>query len=76
MPIVGKGKQQQITCTFTVSADGDFLSMQLIYAGKTYRCHPNRINFLEGFNITHTPNHWSCENSAIEHLEKVAFPYL
>ena len=76
MPIVGKGKQKQITGTFTVSADGDFLPMQLIYAGKTDRCHPNEINFPEGFNITHTPNHWGCEKSAIEHLEKVVFPYL
>ena len=76
MPIVGKGKQKQITGIFTVSADRDFLLMQLIYAGRTDRCHPNRINFPEGFTITHTPNHWSCEKSATEHLEKVAFPYL
>ena len=65
MATVGKGKQKQITGTFTVSADGDFLPMQLIYAGKTARCHPNGINFPERFNITHTPNHWSCEMSAI-----------
>ena len=32
VPTVGKGKQKQITGTFTVSADGDFLPMQLIYA--------------------------------------------
>ena len=70
VPIVGKGKQKQITGTFTVSADGDFLPMQLIYAGKTDRFHPNGINFPEGFNISHTPNHRSCEKSAIEHLEK------
>ena len=70
VPIVGKGKQKQVTDTFTVSADGDFLLMQLIYAGKTDRCHPNGINFPERFNITHTPNHWTCEKSAVEHLEK------
>ena len=73
MPIVGKEKQKQITGTFTVSANGDFLPMQLIYAEKTDHCHPNGINFPEGLNITHTPNHWSCEKSAIEHLEKVIF---
>ena len=50
--------------------------MQLIYAGKTGRCHPNGIAFPGGFNVTHAPNHWSCEESAIEHLEKVVFPYL
>ena len=52
------------------------LPMQLIYAGKTDRCHPNGINFPEGFNITHTSNHCSCEKSANEHLEKVVFRYL
>ena len=43
---------------------------------KTDCYHPNGINFLEEFNITHTPNHSNCEKSAIEHLEKVVFPYL
>ena len=38
--------------------------------------HPNEINVPERFNVTHTPNHWSCEKSAIEHLEKVVFLYL
>ena len=47
VPIVGKGKQKQITGSFTVSADGDFLQMQLIYAGKTDRCYPNGVNFPE-----------------------------
>ena len=53
-----------------------FLLVQLIYAGKTDGCHRNGINFPEGFNVTHTPNHWSCEKSAIEHLTKVVFPHL
>ena len=56
MPIGGKGKQKQIIGTLKVSADCDFLSMQLIYAGKIDRCHPNGIDFPEGFNVTHTPN--------------------
>ncbi len=30
VPVIGQGKQKQITGTFTVSADGDFLPMQLI----------------------------------------------
>eukprot|EP00795_Rhopilema_esculentum_P006675 gene6675-12231_t len=53
--IVGKGKKKQITGTFIVGADGDFLPMQLIYAEKTDRCHPNGIDFPEGFSVTHTP---------------------
>ena len=29
-----------------------------------------------GFNVTHTPNHWSNEEKVKEHLEVVNFPYL
>ena len=32
--------------------------------------------FPEGFNITHTPNHWSNEEKSIELLEEIVFPYL
>ena len=66
MPSGGKGKQKQITGTFKVSADGDFLPMQLIYAGKTDRCNSTGINFPEGFNVTHTPNQL---NQSIERVK-------
>ena len=47
--------------------------MQLIYQGKTNHCHPIGTEFPEGFNITHTKNHWSNENKVIEHLESIIF---
>ena len=49
--------------------------MQLIYQGKTNRCHPAGIEFPEGFNITHAKNHWSNEAKVIEHLESIIFPF-
>ena len=55
VPLIGKGKKKQITGTFTVTKTGEFLPMQIIYEGKTVRCHPQGIKFPEGFNITHTP---------------------
>ena len=70
MPIGGKGKQKQIIGTFTVSADGEFLPLQLIYAGKTDRYHPNGIDFPEGFNVTHTPNQL---NQSIERVNLKIF---
>ena len=76
VPVKGKGKGKQITGTFTVSADGRFLPMQLIYAGKTDRCHPKGIEFPHGFHITHSPNHWSNEELAIEHISKIVIPYV
>ena len=62
VPLVGKGKSKQITGTFSCTKSGIFLPMQLIYQGKTNRCHPTGIEFPEGFNITHTKNHWSNED--------------
>ena len=75
VPLIGKGKKKQITGTFAVSMTGDFLPMQLIYEGKTARCHPP-TQFPEGFNITHSPTHYSNEEIVKEHLEEVIFPYL
>ena len=76
IPLIGKGKKKQITGTFTVTKSGDFLPMQIIYQGKTIRRHSQGVVFPEGFNITHTPNHWSNEEKSIELLEEIVFPYL
>ena len=76
VPVKGKGKGKQITGTFTVSATGRFLPMQLIYAGKTDRCHPIGIEFPRGFHITHSPNHWSNEELAIQHISEIVIPYV
>ena len=59
VPVVVKGKSKQITGTFSCTKSGIFLPMQLIYQGNTNCCHPTGIEFPEGFNITHTKNHWS-----------------
>ena len=50
--------------------------MAIFYQGKTIRCHPQGVVFPEGFNITHTPNHWNNEEKSIELLEDIVFPYL
>ena len=54
---------------------GDFLPMQLIYKGKTSRCHP-KINFPEGFNITQSENLWSNEEKCKELIRAVLIPYV
>ena len=76
VPFIGIGKKGQITGTFTVKKTGHFLPMQIIYEGKTVCCHPNGIKFPDGFNATHTPNHWSDAEKAIEHLEEIVFPHV
>ena len=75
MPVKGKEKGKQITGTFSITATGKFLCMQLIYPGKTQRCHPKGIPFPDGFDVTHSKNHWSTETLAIQHLDNIIIPY-
>ena len=75
VPIKGVDDKRQITATFAVSASGDFLPMQLIYAEKTKRCFP-KFTFPRSFHVTYTKNHWSNKVKVTEHFEKVIFPFL
>ena len=75
VPIKGVDDKRQITATFAVSASGDFLPMQLIYAGETKSCLP-KFTFPHSFHVTYTKNHWSNQVKVTEHFEKVIFPFL
>ena len=75
VPVLGTADYRQITGTFAVSMSGTFLPMQLIYQGTTNRCHP-KYTFPESFDVTHTPNHWSNEETSIDLLQKILAPYL
>ena len=71
----GKGKGKQITGTLAVSATGRFLLMQLIQTRKTKCCHPQGIEFPSGFDVTHSLNHCSNEELAIQHIREI-LPYV
>ena len=71
-----KEKKKEITGTLAVTMTGQFLPMQLIYQGTTNRCLPKGVELPDDLNVNYTKNHWSNEEKAIEHLEKVVFPYL
>ena len=75
VPIKGVDDKRQITATFTVSASGVFLSIQLIYQGETKRCLP-KFKFPKEFHVTYTKNHWSNFEKCVELFKKVIFPYL
>ena len=55
--------------------DGVFLPMQLIYGGKTDRCHP-KFKFPSEFHITHSENHWANEETMIQYIDKIICPYV
>lgn len=75
VPIANSADYRQVTGTFSISLSGVFLPMQIIYQGKTARCHPT-FDFPEEFNITHSINHWSNEEKSIELINKVLVPYV
>ena len=75
VPIKGVDDKRQITATFTVSATGSFLPIQLIYHGKTKRSLPNYA-FPRDFHVTFTENQWSNLEEYLALFQKIIFPYL
>lgn len=73
--IAGYGDKGMITATFAATLSGKFLPMQILYGGKTERCHP-RHTFPAEFDIHHNPSHWSNEECAIRFIEKIILPYV
>ena len=49
--------------------------MQILYQGKTDHSHP-KYEFLDRFDIFHTPNHWANEETCLCFFEKIIFPYI
>ena len=75
VPITNSSDYRQITGAFGISMAEEFLPIQLIYQGKTNKCHPN-YNFPNDFHITHTPNHWSSETKSLEMIDKIIMLYV
>ena len=75
MEMAGTNDKRQITAVFCGTALGDFLLIQLIYKGKTARCHP-RFQFPLDWHITHLPNHWSTEKTMLQYIEHIIVPML
>ena len=69
-------ERKKITRTFTITVSGSFLPMQTIYKGMTNRYLTKGVDFPADFDVTCTANHWSNESKAIQHLEKIVFPYV
>lgn len=73
--VSGVNDKRQITAVFCGSLVGDFLPIQLIYKGKTQRCHP-RYKFPSHWHITQSPKHWSTENTMLEYINEIIVPYV
>ncbi|XP_067682563.1 uncharacterized protein [Haliotis asinina] len=53
-----------------MTKSSDLLPPQLIYPGKSDRCHPS-INFPADWDITHTESYWSTEEAMLRFVDKI-----
>jgi hypothetical protein len=73
--VFGADDKQQVTALFACSMAGDFLPLQIIYQGKSTKCVP-KATFPSSWNITHSANHWSNEQTMEEYVLKILLPYI
>lgn len=65
-----------ITATFATTLAGAFLSIQLLYTGKTPRCHPHYTGFPADFDVWHSPNHWANQETSLRFVRNIIVPYV
>ena len=73
--VVGVEDKREMTVLLAVTLAGKLLPPQLLYAGKTVKCHPT-VNFPAGWDVWHPQNHWSTEETMIRYIEEVIAPYV
>ena len=73
--LAGKDDVQKFTAVSSGLMAGDFLSIQLIYQGKTKRCIP-KAKFSADWDVTFSENHWSNKGTMADYLNKVLIPYV
>lgn len=78
IPIANMDDKRQITSVLAISMNGTYLAPQLIYQGKTERCHPHLADeaLPDGWDIWHSANHWSNEDTMKRYITKIIIPYI
>jgi hypothetical protein len=74
VPITGIDDKRQVTVVMGNTATGTLLPPQVIYQGKTTKCHPT-FKFPSDWDITHSPNHWANEETTLQYVEAILVPY-
>ena len=75
VPIAGSTDKRMIIATFSITLNGEFLPIQLIYDGKTKKSIP-AVSFPSDFVISANEKHYSNEREALNMLENVIIPYV
>ena len=73
--IANSDDKRQITAVLPATMTGEHLLTQLIYKGKTTRCHP-KVPFPEGWDVWHSDNHWSNEDTMERYIVNIIIPYV
>ena len=73
--IANSDDKRQITAMLAAIMTGEYLPVQLIYKGRTTRCHP-KVSFPEGWDIWHSDNHWSNEDTMERYIRNIIMPYV
>ena len=66
----GSTDKRTITATFSITMDGQFLLMQVIYSGKTTKSIP-RVSFPHGFLVSANLKHYSNEEYSLKMMEHI-----
>ena len=73
--IAGSSDKCSIIGTFTITLNGHFLPMQLIYGGKTKQSLPS-FKFPDGFSLSCNPNHFSNAMESIKQINEIIITYV
>ena len=74
VPIAHSDDKRNIMAVLAATMTGECLPPQLIYKGKTTRCHP-QVPAPDGWDIWHSKNHWSNEDTMKCYIEKIVIPF-
>ena len=70
----GVDDKRQIIDPYSASLTGSFLPVQLVYQGKTSKCHPS-IDFQKECHIINSANHWCNEETMKSYIQLTIAPY-
>lgn len=75
IPISGLDDKREITVLLAVTLAGEYLPPQILFQGKTERCHP-AIEFPSEWDVWHSENHWSNETTMLRYVHRVLIPFV
>ena len=73
--ITGIDDKREMTAVLAATASGQLLPPQLLYQGKTEKCHPE-VAFPEKWDIHHSANHWSNSDTMERYVDRIIIPYV